>query len=184
MSLTQIVLGSGLSILILLASWRSLANPRSHGFYRFFGFVATMTIIVLNLPWWVELPDTILLVISAVFLVISLVFVLYGVYLLRRFGGQQEREDSPETLGFENTAQLVTGGLYRYIRHPMYSSLLFLAWGGYLKQVTVITSLAVLIATIAFFITARMEERENTEVFGDEYRAYMQKSRMFIPFLF
>ena len=99
-------------------------------------------------------------------------------------GGQQEREDSPETLGFENTAQLVTGGLYRYIRHPMYSSLLFLAWGGYLKQVTVITSLAVLIATIAFFITARMEERENTEVFGDEYRAYMQKSRMFIPFLF
>ncbi|MCK7540462.1 MAG: hypothetical protein MZV63_61010 [Marinilabiliales bacterium] len=35
---------------------------------------------------------------------------------------------------FEKTTELVTSGIYRYIRHPMYSSLLLLAWGIWLKQ--------------------------------------------------
>lgn len=184
MLLAQIIIGCLLGVLIVLTSWRSLGNPRSHGFYRFFGFVATLIIILLNLPYWVGLPYTIARVVSWIFLATSLIFVLWGVYILRRFGGREEREDSPETLGFENTAQLVTTGLFRYIRHPMYSSLLFLAWGGYLKHVSLYTSLAVLGATIAFVITARIEEKENLDVFGEEYSTYVGESRMFIPFLF
>jgi protein-S-isoprenylcysteine O-methyltransferase Ste14 len=33
----------------------------------------------------------------------------------------------------EKTTILVTTGAYRYIRHPLYSSLLFLAWGIFFK---------------------------------------------------
>ena len=33
-----------------------------------------------------------------------------------------------ETFKFEQTGHLVTAGIYRYIRHPLYSALLLLAW--------------------------------------------------------
>ena len=75
-------------------------------------------------------------------------------------------------------------GLYRYIRHPMYSSLLFLAWGAFLKHITPLTSM--LILAVSGFLTAcaRVEERENIRFFGSVYDEYMQRTGMFIPRLF
>ena len=35
---------------------------------------------------------------------------------------------------FEKTSKLVTVGLYRYICHPLYSSLFFLGWGVFFKS--------------------------------------------------
>jgi len=37
---------------------------------------------------------------------------------------------------------------------------------------------------VFLYVTARVEERENIERFGEQYRQYMKKSRMFIPFIF
>ncbi|MFC1544186.1 methyltransferase family protein [Gemmatimonadota bacterium] len=184
MSVAQIVVGAICLPLILLASWRSLPNPRSHGFYRFFGFMATLGIIVLNLPRWLGPPYDALRVLSWVFLTVSGVYVVWSFSLFRRLGGHAERPESPETLAFEETERLVTTGLYRFIRHPMYGSLLFLAWGGCLKHVTPLSSSLVAVATIALVITAKIEERENLGDFGEAYAAYMQDSRMFVPFLF
>ena len=78
---------------------------------------------------------------------------------------------------------LVTTGIYRYIRHPMYSSLLFLAWGALLKSVTEITLTLAGVATLALIVTAKVEETENLDRFGDEYRDYMRRTRLFVPFL-
>jgi protein-S-isoprenylcysteine O-methyltransferase Ste14 len=39
-------------------------------------------------------------------------------------------------------------------------------------------------ATIFLILTAKIEEVENIAYFGEEYRAYMQKTRMFIPYIF
>ncbi|MFC1500292.1 methyltransferase family protein [Candidatus Zixiibacteriota bacterium] len=183
MSILQIVLAVLLAILIPLVSWRSLRNPQSHGFYRFFGFVATGTIIILNLPYWLEYDFSIRGATAELFLGISLWFVSWGVWGLRQYGGWTEREESPETLGFEDTARLVTRGLFRHIRHPMYSSLLLLSWGSCLKRVTFNTVALGLIATVAYIITAKIEERENLAFFGEQYRDYMGKSRMFIPWI-
>jgi protein-S-isoprenylcysteine O-methyltransferase Ste14 len=41
-----------------------------------------------------------------------------------------------------------------------------------------------LIIMVFLYAAARVEERENIGRFGEEYRQYMKKSRMFIPFLF
>jgi protein-S-isoprenylcysteine O-methyltransferase Ste14 len=142
------------SIVITTLSWRSLGNPRSHGFYRFFAFESI------------------------------LVIVLQGFYLLRKIGGSTKRQDSPETFAFENTANLVTVGIYKFIRHPLYSSLLLLAWGAYLKHITIYVTIAGIVATAALVATAKMDERECLLTFGSAYEAYMKKTKRFIPFLF
>ena len=90
----------------------------------------------------------------------------------------------PSNFKIEDTVNLVKEGVYKYIRHPMYSSLLFLAFGAMFKHITVFT---VLLAsgTILFLIfTAKTEEKENIDFFGLTYQKYIEETKMFIPFLF
>ena len=100
------------------------------------------------------------------------------------FEGGQRKRDQQENFAFENTEKLVIGGIFRYIRHPMYASLLFLAWGGLCKNLTVLGLGASLVATLALLLTGLVEERENLAFFGAPYRDYMGRSKRFIPFVF
>ena len=50
----QLVIFVGLSIALTLVSWRSLGNPRSHGFYRYFAWEVMLVMLVLNAPFWFE----------------------------------------------------------------------------------------------------------------------------------
>jgi protein-S-isoprenylcysteine O-methyltransferase Ste14 len=104
--------------------------------------------------------------------------------MLKRCGGYAARQDMPENHAFENTVNVVEEGVYSYIRHPMYSSLLFLAWGAYLKNTSFPASVLVLMVTFFLFIAARVEEGENIRFFGKSYKQYMKRSKMFVPLLF
>ena len=59
---------------------------------------------------------------------IALGLVLHGVWLLRRVGREGAHRDDSVLLPFEKTTALVMVGAYRFIRHPLHSSLLFVAW--------------------------------------------------------
>jgi protein-S-isoprenylcysteine O-methyltransferase Ste14 len=171
------------SVFFVIISWRPLHNPKTHGFYRFFAFEGILILVLLNLPFWLANRFSFNQLISWLLLFISILFVIHGLYLLKRFGGSRKQGITPENLGFENTDNLVIKGVYRYIRHPMYSSLLFLAWGVFLKHVTM-PSLAVVIITTGFLtITAKIEEQENIAFFGSDYEEYIKKTRMFVPHL-
>lgn len=172
------------SIAITALSWRSLGNPRCHGFYRFFAFEAILVILVLNIPFWIKKPLSPAQIVSWFLLIFSITFVVQGIYWLRKIGGSVQRTDSPETFAFENTANLVSEGIYKYIRHPLYSSLLLLAWGAFLKRITVTGGIATIVATAALIVTAKMDERECLDIFGSAYATYMKRSKMFIPYLF
>jgi protein-S-isoprenylcysteine O-methyltransferase Ste14 len=74
--------------------------------------------------------------------------------------------------------------LIRYIRHPLYCSLLLLAWGVFLKDPSLLGGGVALIASAALVATAKVEEAENLRRFGDDYAAYMKTTKMFLPFLF
>jgi len=82
------------------------------------------------------------------------------------------------------TAELVTTGVYHYIRHPFYSSLLFLGWGIFFKNVNLIGILLAVITTILLIITARKEEIENIQYFGETYQEYMKRTKMFVPLIY
>ncbi|HAD05116.1 MAG: hypothetical protein A2005_02515 [Desulfuromonadales bacterium GWC2_61_20] len=174
------LVGSALCIYI---SRKPLRNPRCHGFYRFFAFEAILVILLLNLPYWHHNLFAPYQLLSWAILLTSLAFVLSGLMQLKKEGGRQARNQQ-ENFAFENTEKLVSGGIFRYIRHPMYASLLLLAWGGLFKHLSVLGLLASVTATLALLLTGLVEERENLAFFGAPYKAYMRRSKRFIPFLF
>jgi protein-S-isoprenylcysteine O-methyltransferase Ste14 len=124
-------------------------------------------------------------VISWLLLCISIIPLVFGIRDLRKLGKPAEkREGEPQLLAFEKTTALVTTGIYHYIRHPMYSSLLFLTWGLFFKVPGVWGILLTAISTISLLFTARMDEMECVRFFGSEYQQYMERTKRFIPYLF
>jgi protein-S-isoprenylcysteine O-methyltransferase Ste14 len=171
---------------IVYVSRASLRAPRSHGFYRFFAWEAILALILLNLEYWFRDPFSLPQVISWIFLIASAFLVLHAVHLLRIIGRPtaQRSDDDEATIGFEKTTQLVSVGAYKYIRHPMYGSLLFLSWGVFFKDLSWLSGILALAATVFLVATAKVEEAEDIRFFGTAYQTYIKQTKMFIPFLF
>ena len=173
------------SVVIVWVSWRSLRYFRSHGFYRFFAFELILALILLNAPVWFRDPLSARQLVSYLLLAASLALVIEGVRLLRVIGRPSPTAARGTNVSFEKTTVLVTVGVYRFIRHPLYASLLALTWGAYLKNPLAATSIGLAICATGFLIaTSVIEERENLVRFGSAYTAYMRHTRRFIPFLF
>lgn len=80
---------------------------------------------------------------------------------------------------------LVTGGIYRYIRHPLYTAFWLWAIAQALLLPNWIAGAAELIGfgTLFFFRVGR-EEQLMIETFGEDYRAYMRQTARVVPFLY
>jgi protein-S-isoprenylcysteine O-methyltransferase Ste14 len=169
---------------ITFFSWRSLKDRQSHGFFRFFAFELILLLILFNVDYWFADPFSVLQIISWILLIFSIVVVVDGFYLIKKIGRPVGIVKDSSNLGFENTSNLVTIRIYRFIRHPLYASLLFLGWGAFLKNLTVPGSVIIILISVFLTLTAEKEEKENKLHFGDEYSVYMSKTKMFIPFIF
>lgn len=174
-----------LTAVLTFISRASLRVPRSHGFYRFFAWEFILALVLLNLDAWFVDPWSWHQIISWFLLMLSFIPLGLGVPVLIKQGRSKgERNGEPQLLAFEKTSTLVTSGIYQHIRHPMYSSLLLLAWGVYFKAPLNLGILLVVGATWELFATARADEAECVRFFGRPYQEYMVKTRRFIPYLF
>jgi protein-S-isoprenylcysteine O-methyltransferase Ste14 len=173
-----------LSIPILVISRASLRRPGSHGFYRFFAWEFILALIILQIPAWFRDPFSWRQIISWMLLFASLAPLAFGVRMMVSRGKPAAaREGEPELLAFEKTTRLVTDGIFHYIRHPLYSSLLFLTWGAYFKDSGLWGLLLAAGATAFLILTARADEAECLRFFGEDYREYMKRTKMFVPFV-
>jgi protein-S-isoprenylcysteine O-methyltransferase Ste14 len=164
------------SVGLVLASRSSLRQPSSHGFFRLFAFIAILAIILLAASSWFVDPLSSRQMVSWLMLAISLVLAINGFVLLKIAGRPSGH--------IENTTKLITTGLYGYIRHPLYSSLLFLAAGATLKAPSFLTAALLVLACLMIWLTTRAEEGENLAHFGEDYAYYMTRTKRFIPFIF
>ena len=172
-------------MLLVTISWKPLHDPRSHGFYRFFAWEAILALFLLNVDSWFRNPLAWYQLIAWMLLFGCIIPLVFGVQALRARGKPvAEREGDPSLLAFEKTTALVTTGIYRYIRHPLYSSLLLLAWGIFFKSPSWLGGVLVIVTTISLALTAKADEAECAKFFGTAYQDYMKTTRMFIPFLF
>ncbi|HSB67239.1 MAG TPA: isoprenylcysteine carboxylmethyltransferase family protein [Anaerolineales bacterium] len=169
---------------ILILSRQALTLRYTHGFPRFFAFEALLGLVVLNARNWLFEPFSLPQIVSWALLLDSLALVIHSVYTLRSYGAQSNTIQDSSRLAFEKTTRLVTQGPYKFIRHPMYASLLCLAWGVFLKQINLLSGILAVLVSLTLFLTAVYEERENLSIFGEEYAAYMRNTKRFIPFLF
>ncbi|MBL8098363.1 MAG: isoprenylcysteine carboxylmethyltransferase family protein [Anaerolineales bacterium] len=88
------------------------------------------------------------------------------------------------TSGTRKEHKLVTNGIYKYIRHPLYTfgSSLFISFGMMADNWFI--ALLGIIAFIGMAIRTPKEEANLIEKFGDEYREYMKRTGRFLPKLF
>jgi protein-S-isoprenylcysteine O-methyltransferase Ste14 len=159
----------------LWLSRQYLRRPNSYGFYRFFAFETILGLVLLNVNRWFSDPFSILQIPSWVSLIGSALLAIHGFHLLRVIG-------QPEG-SIEETTRVVQVGAYRYIRHPLYASLLLFAIGAFLKDISLLAGILLVVSCVFLYATARVEERQNIDIFGAEYAAYMQRTKMFIPYV-
>lgn len=79
-------------------------------------------------------------------------------------------------------AQLITRGPYRFIRHPMYASVLLTIWAVIIDRSTPLRLIAGLILTADLMIKTVYEEGMLKRHFPD-YPAYMERTKRIIPFI-
>jgi protein-S-isoprenylcysteine O-methyltransferase Ste14 len=171
------------SAVLALLTRRSLGFPRSHGFYRFLAFELLLILVLLNAPDWFREPLSTRQVASWTILAASTGLAMEAFRLIFKIGRPVRNTSQGANLWFENTTMLVAVGIYRYVRHPMYASLMGLGWGAFLKHPSGI-GLGLTLSASAFLVaTAVAEERENLARFGPAYSAYMKSTRRFVPFV-
>lgn len=85
------------------------------------------------------------------------------------------------TVAIREEHQLVTGGPYRWIRHPLYTfgfvffiSFSLMAANGLILVMTLLTLMIIMART-------PIEEERLLERFGEEYREYMQRTGRYLP---
>ena len=171
----KIIIFALATIEFIIYSWPLLLNPRSYVFFRFFAFEAILTLFLINAGFLLTALTSPAGIASLVLLAGAIIFTANGFYLIRVIGRAKVLAEDTDTL--------VTAGIYNYIRHPLYGSLIFLSWAGFLKHITQTTTLLVLAITILLAITAGLEEKENIKKFGQSYEEYLGKTKMFVPFL-
>ena len=176
---------SFLTLFLIYISRASLRAPRSHGFYRFFAWEFMLALFLINEKFRFQNPFAWYQLIARTLLIASLIPLAFGVSALKSRGKPTaNREGDPSLLAFEKTTQLVTSGVYKYIRHPLYSSLFLLTWGMFFKLPSITGGTLTAVATLFLVLTAKADEAECIQFFGPAYNDYMKKTKMFIPYLF
>jgi len=77
--------------------------------------------------------------------------------------------------------QLVTTGVYKWVRHPMYSADIVLAWGIAVAYPLAALWMSALWLTIIMTIWAYVEENILLKRFSEEYGLYRRHTPMFFP---
>lgn len=172
-----------LSSVLIYLSRKPLLSKTSHGFTRFFAWEAILALLVLHAPVWQDRMFSPLQWLSWLLLGSSAFLAFSGFRALKTEGQNSANRQDNALYQFEKTERLVTTKIYRFIRHPMYASLIFLAWGAYLKDISVLSTLLVVSASVLMWLTARRDEAECLEYFGEAYANYMKTNNRFIPFV-
>lgn len=175
------------TLVLTFISRKSLLKPGvrgfAHGFYRFFAWECMLGLYVLNMHVWYDAPDSPRQLMSGTLFFLSLLLVISSVAQLHFMGKRDAKRDDVPMLAFEKTTALVTSGIYRYIRHPMYGSLFLLCWGFFFKLPSLTGAILAVIASSFLMATSRVEEKENLSYFGEAYQEYIKRTKMFVPFI-
>jgi len=173
------------TLVLVYVSRNSLRLAQSHGFYRFFAWECILGLLLVNVDFWFIQPFAWNQLIAWTLLFACLIPLGFGFHFLRTKGNPiEKREGDPSLLAFEKTTNLVSSGIYKYIRHPLYCSLLLLTWGIFFKHPILTASTLAVTATVFLVFTAKADEAECIQFFGNEYEGYMKRTKMFIPYIF
>lgn len=116
-----------------------------------------------------------------VFGVVVLVLALRE-YDLGLFSGlkqiREHKKGAPEDENVGGDEPLVTDGLHRFVRHPLYLGVYMIFWGGAVSDFGLATAVW---GSLYLFIGARHEERSLLALYGEAYADYKRRVPAVIP---
>ena len=108
--------------------------------------------------------------------VVGMTIAFVAVFTLRRsYSG---------TLVIREDHQLITHGIYRYTRHPVYLGVIMAILGLPIFASSLYGLLIMLVLIPIVLYRIGMEERLLTEEFGDAYRDYQETTSKLVPFIY
>lgn len=127
-----------------------------------------------SLPFW---DNPLVAYAGLLLLIVGGAVTLVGRAQLARFGSG--------VLHIEEDHRLITTGVFRHIRHPIYAGGVLGVVGFYMafRSAVMLT-----LVSLLYFIVIRhrliFEEEMLIEEFGDEYREYMKRTKRLFPYLY
>lgn len=82
---------------------------------------------------------------------------------------------------YKKEHELITTGPYKFVRHPIYSSIILMFIGTYLYYGSLIVLIIILVVGTGYIIRIRKEEEIMTNLFGKKYIEYMKSTKRLIP---
>lgn len=138
--------------------------------------VAVSYTILWQTKFWLRPLSAWRLSLSILFLLLACLLSWTGARAL----GRQWRIDA----GLSSDHQLVTSGPYRFVRHPIYTSLLCMLLGvGFMVTPLLLLVVALLVLIIGTEIRVSIEDHLLATHFGDRFREYQRSVPAYIPFL-
>ncbi len=174
MNLTILI--AGIFVIAIFSWFYSVKARRYHGIPRFFSFLSIFVLFLLNYKMFFHDTSGWNRILSWILLITGACSGIAGFLTLRNKGGAAD--------GFENTTVLVRSGVYKYVRHPLYCSLLLIGTGIMFTLPGILQIIFGLTNALALYLTGIIEEKEMISRFGEQYSEYMKETKMFIPFLF
>jgi len=142
----------------LLSGWLGDAYPVLQPYNHKFGHLWVVVFGGSTIAW-------------AVVMGLSLAFLLAG-YTLMSKGWQQIHSAHGD---------LVTDGVYGFVRHPQYTGLFLIIIGFLVQWPTFITVIMAPVLVYAYIRLSRSEERVVQKSFSEEYTLYAKSKPMFFP---
>ena len=125
--------------------------------------------------------DWISFTINPVLKIISLLIFGLGLFLLLMalFGLKSNLTPFPSP---KSNATLIQSGLYKYIRHPIYTGIIFAALGLGFYDESAWKICTALVLWLLFYFKSRYEEKQLIKSFP-QYLSYRKTTGRFIPFI-
>ena len=135
---------------------------------------------------WITLWNIIInqqnLLMFSVHKIVGLILFVIGLSIMI-IGQATLRMSYSSTLVIKKGQKLRTHGIYRFTRNPIYFGFILVAIGIPIFGSSLYGLLVMLLEIPICLSRIRIEQRMLIEHFGDEYRNYMKKTKMFIPWI-
>ena len=118
------------------------------------------------------------IVINVVIIVFAVTGLIVALIARRTLAGNWSR-----AVAFKEDHELITTGLYHYVRHPIYTGVLLMILATALSVGTLSAGIGFVIIVLGLWFKLRAEEEILTKHFPKEYSAYKDRTKALIPYV-
>jgi protein-S-isoprenylcysteine O-methyltransferase Ste14 len=114
--------------------------------------------------------------------IISVIFVIIG-FLIAIISRKTLASNWSSNIDLKKDHELITNGIYGYVRHPIYSGFLSMALGTLIYTGTISSSIFFIVMLIFIIFKIKEEEELLTKNFGKDYEDYKKRVKSIVPYI-